>query len=338
MSFVRNEKGSVLVFITLMIVLLMIMVGIGLDTGQLTYSRSMGQGAVDAAALAAVSGLPVSAAEVVSRATMFNPTKSNQTNNYVGSTANPIKAANVSYVNYDFSTNTITNYAATYGTANGVRVALETATGSAIATPAFLTPLLNLMGTSTAGSTNVNVSAVATITARPAIPIALWESQCNGSTPVPDVKIRQQNPQSGENSCWTTYLDPSSGASDVKALFKVASECSGSPINGFVDVGTPIYENKGQQASDYGDAYDFFFKNNTPGQWWLIPVITGSGNCNAKNPEKITDWAKIQVTDIDKGGSHSYIQANVVCNQTIHQPAGSSCFSHKLVREKTKGY
>ena len=44
MSSLKNEKGSVLVFITLMIVLLMIMVGLGLDTGQLAYSRCDGTG------------------------------------------------------------------------------------------------------------------------------------------------------------------------------------------------------------------------------------------------------------------------------------------------------
>jgi Flp pilus assembly protein TadG len=50
----NNQKGSVLVFMTLMIVLLMIMVGMGLDTGSLVYIRAQGQAAVDAAALAAV--------------------------------------------------------------------------------------------------------------------------------------------------------------------------------------------------------------------------------------------------------------------------------------------
>ena len=58
MSRANNEKGGVIVFMTFMIVLLMIMVGMGLDTGYLTYTRSQGQAAVDAAALAAVSGLP----------------------------------------------------------------------------------------------------------------------------------------------------------------------------------------------------------------------------------------------------------------------------------------
>jgi len=52
---VRNEQGFALVFATLMIVLLLVMVGMGLDTGHLVYVRSQGQPAVDSAALAAAS-------------------------------------------------------------------------------------------------------------------------------------------------------------------------------------------------------------------------------------------------------------------------------------------
>ena len=53
-----NENGTVLIFATLMIVLLLIMVGMGLDTGHLVYIRSQGQPAVDAAARAPASPKP----------------------------------------------------------------------------------------------------------------------------------------------------------------------------------------------------------------------------------------------------------------------------------------
>ncbi len=117
----RNERGSVIVFVTLMIVVLLIMVGLGLDTGQMTYVRNQGQAAVDAAALTAVSALPSrDDLQVKSRAAGFN-----STNNYVESPTNSIGSNHVSYVQYDFTTDTITNYAATVNNANGVRVALE---------------------------------------------------------------------------------------------------------------------------------------------------------------------------------------------------------------------
>jgi uncharacterized membrane protein len=91
MSSMSNDKGSVLVFVTLMIVLLMIMVGMGLDTGQLTYTRATGQTAVDAAALSAVSAIPTrNLGEVQARATAFATE-----NTHLDSNNNPIKGTNV---------------------------------------------------------------------------------------------------------------------------------------------------------------------------------------------------------------------------------------------------
>jgi len=69
-----------------------VMVGLGLDTGQITYVRNQGQAAVDAAALAAVSGLPSrTPAEVQARAAAYN-----SKNSYVESPTNQIDAATVS--------------------------------------------------------------------------------------------------------------------------------------------------------------------------------------------------------------------------------------------------
>ena len=82
----HNERGTVLIFVTLSIVLLLIMVGMGLDTGHLVFVRAQGQAAVDAAALAAASAIPTgSVTEVNSRAAAFN-----SKNTYVGSSQNVI--------------------------------------------------------------------------------------------------------------------------------------------------------------------------------------------------------------------------------------------------------
>jgi Flp pilus assembly protein TadG len=335
MQAVRNERGSVIIFATLMIVLLLVMVGLGLDTGQLTYVRNQGQAAVDAAALAAVTGLPSrSDSQVKSRASGFN-----SQNTYVESPTNSIGNSNVSYVQYDFATNTISNYAATVDTANGVRVALESA--SSITTPMFLTPLFNLMGIGTANTKDVNVSAVSVITTRPAIPIALWSDLC-GATGVQknDVQIKMQHPTNngtGENACWTTFLDCSSGASDIKALFTTAQTCSGDAINGAVEIGTPICQNRGQVNSTLHEAEQFFTKDHA-NSWWLVPVIQGGGNCDPTNPTKVINWAKIYPTFVDDTGNPKYIKANIVCDPTLPNTIVETnlCFSHRLVREKAK--
>ena len=338
MSAMRNDRGSVLVFITLMIVLLMFIVGMGLDTGELVYTRSTGQAAVDAAALSAITALPQARAAnnpalVEARATAFvGATK----NNYTGSSANPLTGANVSYVQYDFLTNTVTNYGVALGVANGVRVAMEQSAGTAMKTPAFLTPFLNLFGATAAGSNNVSVSAVSVMTAKPSIPIALWATACTGTIPVVR-EIAQQNPVNGENSCWTTYLDKSSGGSDIEALFKASGSCDDLP-QGAVDIGIPIYENKGQVASVYDTANNFFKVDPlTKDRYWLIPVINGTGNCNAKDPAPIVDWAKIKVDVVSKHGSDSYIKAEITCGQVLENSSEALCFSNRLVREHTKG-
>jgi Flp pilus assembly protein TadG len=342
---VTNERGSVIVFITLMVVILMVMVGIGLDTGQITYSRNLGQAAVDAAALSAVSGLPSrNATEIANRAIGYNGT-----NDYMG--GNNIKAANVTYVKYDYTTNTIT-YDEPLATANGVRVALEGA--DAISTRTFLTPMMRMFGASVPTNQNISVSAVATIQSRPAIPIALWETKCGtkvGTPPAyplqPNGKIEMQHPDqndaTGENACWTTFFDCSSGAPDIKAGFVTAGTCSGSSIDGNVGIGSMICQNRGQVNTVLGGAEDFFLKTpSNVGKWFIIPVLSGGGNCAPDNPTGIVDFAKIKVSAIDKTGNPKYITADIQCGQSLDSTESSLCFTHRLVRENTplkdKGY
>ena len=286
----KKERGSVLVFVTLMIVLLLVMVGLGLDTGQLTYVRNQGQAAVDAAALAAVSALPTrNAAQVEGRAAAFNAA-----NTYVESPTNQIGSANVSYVKYDFAANDLVSGTWTVANANGVRVALETASGgSAITTPVFLTPLMNLFGTNTAGTKDVSVSAVAVITETPSIPITLWQAQCptTDGDQATGVKIQMQHPDQkvdgNENACWTTFYDCSSGAPDIKAGFTAAGECSGGGLTSSVGIGSLICQNRGQVNTVMKAAEQFFF-TDYPNRWWIIPVIGGGGNCDPTNPTTVT--------------------------------------------------
>ena len=335
-GFMRNERGSVLIFVTLMIVLLLIMVGMGLDTGYLTYSRNMGQSAVDSSALAAVSALPSGDHDqVVSRAAGFN-----SINDYVGSPNNSIGSANVTYVRYDYDLNQIVEYGAPIGTANGVRVALEAT--NAISTPAFLTPLFRLFGASAPSNNAVNVSAVATINSKPSIPIALWSGLCPSVdyTVKSDVQIQLQHPtqdEDGENACWTTFKDCSSGAADIKALFNISQTCSPSSSIGGVSLGTEICQNRGQANSSLFEAEEFFTTHD--GEWWTVPVIAGGGNCDPQNPTPILNWAQIKPKSYQTTGNPKYIIADVKCGPNlVYQPTGSLCHSHRLVREPSKGY
>jgi Flp pilus assembly protein TadG len=338
MGTTRNEKGSVLVFATLLIVLLMIMVGLGLDTGQLTYVRSQGQTAVDAAALTAVSGLPVGAGQVTGRVDDFN-----STNDYVESSTNKIGTANITYVQYNDSSGAIVDLPG-IANANGVRVALEqknpytgAASGTGITTPVFLTPLLNLFGSTAPAKADISVSAVAALKALPGIPIAIMTKLCNGSSTVANVKLRETNANI-DNSCWTTYTENPPSASRVQELFVNSKTCSGLPVQtDLITIGTQIELNNGQQASTYNEAHQLFIADE-PGKCWMVPVVPNSTKCNQSDP--ILDWAKICPTAVVKhtqGNEPKYITVDLTCNQNLFRINDNLCFSPRLVRDTKSG-
>ena len=277
---IRNEKGSVLIFVTLMIVLLMIMVGLGLDTGHLAYVRTQGQPAVDAAALAAASALPTGSPEAVhERVKQLNFIKGDNDggNAYLDSPNNLIGANNVTFINYNGATGEITaatgTSSASTGDANGVRVALEATNpyggtvGAAMKSPLFLTPIFNLFGQTVSATQNVSVSAVAVIRATPGMPIAIagcapTSAGCTGGTgteadPYTNCKLLQvdssnngNNPENDwdngkfQDSGWTTFNVPSANAPAIKALVGNSSTCGNIPP---INIGTGcIYLNNGQ--------------------------------------------------------------------------------------------
>ena len=206
----RKDAGSVLVFITLMIVILMVMVGVGLDTGYLTLSRSMGQRAVDMAALAGAAGLAKGDTAAI-QSNIQQIMVTGTTNDYVGRSKNVIdptvNGKNVTLLTYDFANNKITGTTTNVMAATAIRVALETknpytsgTSNSSVNTPSFLTPLMNLFGgaNSAAGANNVNVSAVAVIYAQPGLPIAL--NGCDSTWENSNVAIPwTQTPSGGPN-------------------------------------------------------------------------------------------------------------------------------------------
>jgi Flp pilus assembly protein TadG len=367
MTKLRNDSGSVLVFITLMIVLLMVMVGMGLDTGFLTLSRSMGQRAVDMAALAGAAGLAKNDPNAIS--SNIQQLMVNQNiNDYVDRSGNVIdptvNGKNVTLMKYDFTTKTLTGKANNIGEANAIRVALETtnpytggSSNSAVNTPAFLTPLLNFLGGTASGSNNVNVSAVAVIQGQPGLPIA--QNGCDPAWAGTDTAIPwNQTPSGGSdpnNSGWTTYLDGSVSTPDVKALIHKIAACQGT---GVVNIGTNICLNNGQQTPDLRE-FEILIGNNTDGtpKCYLTPIIPSTSNFTGCDNELLA-YAQICPLAVCGPGVNGnknqnlctkpnsfgkYLFATVKsCNVgDPNKPGISSCYSHRLVREYnawTKNY
>jgi len=350
-----------------MIVLLMVMVGMGLDTGFLTFSRSLGQRAVDMAALAGAAGLAKGDATAIKS----NIEQLNTTNDYVNRTAGSnaidgtVSGKNVTLMTYDFTNNQITGTTTDITKATAVRVALETtnpytggSSNSAVNTAAFLTPLLNLLGSNTASaSNNVNVSAVAVIQAQPGLPIAL--NGCDPAWAGTNTAIPwNQTPSGGSNpnnSGWTTYLDGSVSSPDVITLIHKIAACQGT---GAVGVGTNICLNNGQQTPDLRE-FEILIGNNTDGtpKCYLTPVIPSSSNFTGCSNEILAyaqicplavcgpgvNGTKNQNLCTEDSSFGKYLFATVKsCNVgDPNRPSLSSCYSLKLVRENnawTKNY
>jgi Flp pilus assembly protein TadG len=340
MQRLETEGGFAVVFATLMIVLLLVMVGMGLDTGHLAYIRSQGQPAVDAAALAAASAIPSGSwSTVTDRAAKFNPggTNPGTGNDYLNSPNNAINQRNVTLVKYDNATRSFTTSGVNINNANGARVALENnnpyggSAGKAMQSPLFLTPLLNLFGQSTKNTADVNVSAVAVNQALPGLPIVVVQGLCNQSNDV-DLDF-----QSGGRSTagWETYQITNASTSEVRDLWDKLPYCAGQPA---IDTGYCGNVANGVNATIFNSILQPMFTAN-PSRCYLVPVIGNGGNLN--QCQNIVDWAQFCPArgnnTADAFPSQGVLRGRVTCGQSPWTSRDSVCYVQRLVRDQTSG-
>ena len=342
MHSVKNERGSVLIFATLIIVLLLIMVGMGLDTGHLAYVRSQGQPAVDAAALAAAAAIPTgNLTTVTDQAAKLNPGGGNPGtgNNYMDSSNNKIAPNNVTLVHYDNVTGSITTSGVTIDPsapqnvrANGVRVALENnnpyggTAGAAMKSPLFLTPLFNLFGQTANATADVSTSAVAVIRALPGLPIVVTDSLCGGKTVTLDF-------QTGGSSTagWETYYIDNASTSQVRDLWAALPFCSGQPV---VDIGYCGNVANGVNQTIVDATLKPMFQAN-PNDCYLIPVVKTGGNFN--QCQTIKDWASFCPDKTNPFPSTGKLQGTVTCGQSTWTSRDTKCYVPFLVRDTKSG-
>jgi Flp pilus assembly protein TadG len=335
---VRNEKGYALVFATLMIVLLLIMVGMGLDTGHLAYVRSVGQPAVDASALAAASAIPSGNwSTVTDRATKFNPggTNPGTGNNYLDSSNNKITSKNLTLVKYDNGTGEFTTSGVNINNANGARVALENnnphggTAGKAMKSPLFLAPLFNLFGQPTKTTVDVSVSAVAVNQALPGLPIVVVEDLCQG----PSKTVILDFQAGGKSTAgWETYQLDNASTDQVRAIFEKLPYCAGQPA---IDVGYCGNIANGVNETIANAHLKPMFKAD-PSRCYLIPVIKNGGNLN--QCQKITDWASFCPDKSDAFPHPGELKGTVTCGKTVWDNSpDTKCYVQRLIRDKTSG-
>jgi Flp pilus assembly protein TadG len=337
---VKNERGFALVFATLMIVLLLAMVGMGLDTGQLAYVRSQGQPAVDAAALAAASAIPSGSwSTVTDRVAKFNPggTNPGTGNNYLDSPNNPINHKDVTLVKYDNATGEFTTTGVNINNANGARVALENnnpyggTAGKAMKSPLFLTPLVNLLGQPTNNTADVSVSAVAVNQALPGLPIVVVQGLCSKTGEV------TLDFQSGGNSTagWETYQIINASTTEVRNLWEKLPYCAGQPA---IETGYCGNVANGVNATIFNSILKPMFQAD-PSRCYLVPVVPNGGNLT--QCQNITDWAQFCPAQgnntADAFPSQGALKGTVTCGQSPWTSRDTKCYVQRLVRDKTSG-
>jgi Flp pilus assembly protein TadG len=336
MQSLKNERGYALVFATLMVVLLLIMVGMGLDTGHLAYVRSVGQPAVDAAALAAASAIPSGDwSKVTDQAAKFNPGGTNPGvgNNYLDSPNNKINQHNVTLVKYDKATGAITTDGANINNANGARVALENANpyggtaGKAIKAPLFLTPLFNLFGQTINNTTDVSVTAIAVNQALPGLPIVVLDSLCTAPPPV----ILNFQTGGASTAAWETYYIENASTSEVRDLWRALPFCAGQPS---IDIGFCGNVANGVNETIVNEILKPMFKAD-PDFCYLIPVTKQGGNFNQCQP--ITDWARFCPDKTDAFPATGKLKGTVTCGQSTWTSRDTKCYVGRLFRDKTSG-
>ena len=332
---VKNERGYVIIFMTLIITLLLIMVGMGLDTGHLSYVRSQAQPAVDAAALAAAAAVPSGKwSTVTDQAAKFNPGGANPGpgNDYVDSPNTQISHQDVTLVQYDNVTGNITTAGVTTANANGVRVALENknpyggSAGKAIEAPLFLTPLFNLLGLAVGNTANVSVSAVAVNQALPGLPIVVKETLCGGTTEILDFRTGGSS-----TAGWETYYIDNASTSEIRDLWRALPYCAGQPL---VDKGFCGNVANGVNQTIVDATLKPMFQAN-PDDCYLIPLVKKGGNFN--QCQKISDWASFCPDKTNPFPETGKLQGTITCGQSIWTSRDTKCYVQTLVRDKTSG-
>jgi hypothetical protein len=323
MKQLKNDKGSVLLFISLMIPLLLVMVGMGLDTGWLTYVRNLGQAAVDAGALSGASAVPTfNESQVYQRVRMFS-------NKYPGAASNPLGTNNTILVNYQ---NGAISAVESVTQANGVRVSLEednpygiARPDSSIKVPVFLMPMLRLFGFNVPATAAVNVTATAILKGRPELPVAL-----KGCFIGPRSLYMQ--PDSGkENACWTSYtVSPSS----KPTLVDMVNDPCRIPA---VDVNTPIDLDNGDKVP-VRNAITNKYGPFDGKQCLIIPVVAQTASCSeTKQSVPIEAFAKICITNIVETGGDKRIDVDIADCDVSLLGAPSRCSVPVLVRDQASG-
>ena len=213
-------------------------------------------------------------------------------------------------------------------------------TKSSIASPLFLTPLLNLMGYSAPGTANLNVTATAVLQARPQLPFTIV-----GCTVGTFTASWSQTPSTTDNSAFTSFTLPSANVNTMRDM--VSASCGTIPP---VGIGSCINLNNGQDTPVLQEIIKAFGPRNAPftdppkdpEDCFLVPVIPDApvgGNLNQCRP--MQSLARLCITNVNAPGQPDFsppmsISGRITdCNVPIY--GVTQCSIPVLVRDTKSG-
>ncbi len=303
METLKNNRGTVLIYVTVFLALMTLLTGLAIDVGWMAYVRTQSQAAIDSAALSGAAAIPDynfngTTGQIQARVEAFNgPANDPSSNNVMNQDAGIIgsqvsQGGNAEVVTYNSTTDTITapvNPAA----ANGVRVT------KGFNTPLFFSRLLN-----GGDPTTINVSATAVIRMRPSLPVDLICNPDNSACPPPYgsqiILNVTQTPSPKDDSSFTSYYIQNASASEFKNMVQNPNSIP------CLTMGDPIEIANGQDNSVMKDIRDAFDQNKKPIDLdndpstppvlaWpvILPVVSTYFNPNQTSPVIGFTWISI---------------------------------------------
>jgi len=317
---VTNNKGIVLVFVALFLLLLMLVAGLVIDSGMLIYMRSRGQTRIDAIALATgVALMKKTASERQATATQLAEEFAVK-NSLTPSDPNPENT--LLPVHYELETNTIADLAGDWSP--GIRGeqcnAIQVTTS--FTAPAFFSGIRAFFGGTEESPANTQVSATSYLPCPGAvIP--------NGSQVLAPIALRSCR-WNYPNDCIFNrrfYQSISQGDAELTKVFaNIAAPHCGTPTTDMVKVGDTIpihasapdcladlrarYQGCTQTRCEQGDAFCIA----------IVPVI----GCGSND---VVGFAAICFTGFDTATTPQYVEGKLACGETADYSSGpGQCF------------
>ena len=346
MRTLRNNRGAVLIYVTLFLLLLgLLFIALGTDVGWMAYVRTQGQAAVDAAALRGAAAIP-NYNSTGSTTQVYNMASGLNSNNTVMNQAAGVVGADIEFCTGN-PDGVSTCSASTFPTpADGVRV---TRTYS---TPLFFSRILN-----GGNNANITVSSIAWLGGPggycPDLPIALcaqnigYTPNASGTFTCNESLDAQLVPNQVDNAGWFAPLPETANAAWCKAVLQGSMACPSTGYgqvidlnNGeitvcqkllekkFADAGCftpPVYDSLGNLISPGIEGTVCDNPNATAAQvkacTATLPVVNCPGSINPDLP--IIGYASVCIKYVQATpASAAVTKINLECNVPATGPGG----------------